>query len=620
MSDAETTCVKAEPQARSKSNSRQAVANRRNSKKSTGPRTPQGKDCSKYNALKHGQTARSPLLPGEDAAELLARQNELRDDMQPRNRLEARLLDRIGADMFRSDRSELAGDARASARIRHEAREQAKTDAAEVLKLGEHLLWKPSLPLPSDRNDSGKLHEPPLADVDVHPRYPGRVLLRLEWTIAGCDWLLDQWAKLDRRLSVEGPWRTVDALRMIRLTGKHAIDLEDDYDVARVLLCSLTLTAAPKPGPQNEPFDWNSALLVMLYSFNCEHSIKTAADVVRFHYCSAFRYRLTELPLARLAPEGDAQARQRLTGVIEREIKRARAIRAELEQLALADAAEAPARLTYEIGPEGDKHRRYVLSNERLVSKSVNDFFKARNMSATGVFDFVAVDRMIAEMGPDEIDESRNDDAKFVSGPLPVVRCKVDPTDFVGGPLAVVGCNVETIDEPSAPNGATNDRDDADLVAERDCERAGKLLWDEVARLAPIRTENLRKLNVECRQEEQEAQAAARRIRRREDKKGQPEDRETLAPSRDQDASCDDDQILRNEANESVSGPLSVPGREPAPDLEAQIERVEAHKRLGDEIARRAMIKAENLRRLDGQWWREAEAAEAACRSRNRGG
>jgi hypothetical protein len=510
MSAATSSSAKAKPPSKAKSRSKRAIANRRNAKKSTGPRTAAGKGRSCYNAVTHGMTARSPLLPGEDAAELLARQNELREDMQPRNRLEARLLDRIGAHMFRSDRSELAGDARASDRIRHEAREQAKKEEAEVFELGESLLWKPSLPLPVDGNYSLKLDEPPLADVDVHPQHPGRVLLRLKWTVAGCDWLLDRWAELNRRLNVEGPWRPGDAFTMVRLRGKHAIDLEDDYDVARVLLCSLTLTVAPKPGPQNEPFDWISALVVMLYSFKREDTIKTAADVARYHHCSAFKHRLAELPLARLAPEGGEQARLWLTGVIEGEMKRVRDIRAELEQIALADAAEAPARLTYEIGLEGDKHRRYVLANERLVSKTANDFFKARTMSETGAFDFA---------------------------------------ESVSGPLSDVSGQVELIDEPLAPNDATNDRDDEDLAAEIDREKAGSLLWDAVAMRAPIRAEELRKLNEECRNEEQEARAAARRSRPRGDKNGKPGDRETLAPSRDQEASCDDYQILRNEAN-----------------------------------------------------------------------
>lgn len=38
----------------------------------TGPRTPEGKAISSQNAIKHGLTARSPLLPSEDPAEYRA--------------------------------------------------------------------------------------------------------------------------------------------------------------------------------------------------------------------------------------------------------------------------------------------------------------------------------------------------------------------------------------------------------------------------------------------------------------------------------------------------------------------------------------------------------------------
>jgi hypothetical protein len=44
---------------------RQTRANQDNSKKSTGPRTPQGKQRSSRNALKHGLTARDNLILGE---------------------------------------------------------------------------------------------------------------------------------------------------------------------------------------------------------------------------------------------------------------------------------------------------------------------------------------------------------------------------------------------------------------------------------------------------------------------------------------------------------------------------------------------------------------------------
>ena len=47
----------------------QITANRANAQKSTGPRTPEGKSASRFNALKHGLDAESLVLPGEDPAE-----------------------------------------------------------------------------------------------------------------------------------------------------------------------------------------------------------------------------------------------------------------------------------------------------------------------------------------------------------------------------------------------------------------------------------------------------------------------------------------------------------------------------------------------------------------------
>ena len=40
------------------------AARRQNSNKSTGPRTPAGKQVSRFNALKHGVYARQTVIPG----------------------------------------------------------------------------------------------------------------------------------------------------------------------------------------------------------------------------------------------------------------------------------------------------------------------------------------------------------------------------------------------------------------------------------------------------------------------------------------------------------------------------------------------------------------------------
>jgi hypothetical protein len=61
----------------------QISANRRNAKKSTGPRTEPGKAASRLNALKTGIDARSHVIPGEDPGDLEALTIEHYDRFQP---------------------------------------------------------------------------------------------------------------------------------------------------------------------------------------------------------------------------------------------------------------------------------------------------------------------------------------------------------------------------------------------------------------------------------------------------------------------------------------------------------------------------------------------------------
>lgn len=74
---------------------RKAAANRRNAKKSTGPKTAKGKAASRCNALKHGLTAREVLIPGEDETELASFAASLRDHVAPAGPLEELLADRV---------------------------------------------------------------------------------------------------------------------------------------------------------------------------------------------------------------------------------------------------------------------------------------------------------------------------------------------------------------------------------------------------------------------------------------------------------------------------------------------------------------------------------------------
>lgn len=83
------------------SSQRRIEANRRNSTKSTGPKTPGGKAVSRMNALKHGLRAEQVVLDidGKNFGEFLREYEELRlqfwNHYEPVGPLEAELVDRI---------------------------------------------------------------------------------------------------------------------------------------------------------------------------------------------------------------------------------------------------------------------------------------------------------------------------------------------------------------------------------------------------------------------------------------------------------------------------------------------------------------------------------------------
>ena len=82
----------------------QIKANRNNAKKSTGPRTEEGKNRVAKNALKHGLLARDTVLPGEDPADFDSQLSALEADIQPGNSLEFELVRQIADAQWRMRR------------------------------------------------------------------------------------------------------------------------------------------------------------------------------------------------------------------------------------------------------------------------------------------------------------------------------------------------------------------------------------------------------------------------------------------------------------------------------------------------------------------------------------
>ena len=83
---------------------KQANANRRNAKKSTGPKTEKGKAVSKFNAVRHGLLGQRVLLPDEDPDAFNEFYDSLMAELAPVGAIETRLADRVVANLWRLQR------------------------------------------------------------------------------------------------------------------------------------------------------------------------------------------------------------------------------------------------------------------------------------------------------------------------------------------------------------------------------------------------------------------------------------------------------------------------------------------------------------------------------------
>ena len=75
----------------------QIRANQQNAAKSTGPRTPEGKEISRANSLKHGLTGAGIVLPQSDAAEVERRVVVFVEELRAEGEVEQSLARRAAA-------------------------------------------------------------------------------------------------------------------------------------------------------------------------------------------------------------------------------------------------------------------------------------------------------------------------------------------------------------------------------------------------------------------------------------------------------------------------------------------------------------------------------------------
>ncbi len=171
----------------------QIDANRRNARKSTGPKTQAGKDRSRMNALKHGLCSEVVRVP-EDQEMVDSRARAWLHALKPQNAYHAWLLEEVAVLTFRVDRC---------ARIERRAR--------DVHSLKAEGSWDDDRRLEVEAIGRGLAADPAF------------VVKQLRTTPHGCDWLQGRWALLARAADrSQGTWTADQASLAFDLLGTPA--------------------------------------------------------------------------------------------------------------------------------------------------------------------------------------------------------------------------------------------------------------------------------------------------------------------------------------------------------------------------------------------------------------
>ncbi len=151
------------------------AANRRNALRSTGPKTPEGKERSRANALKHGLCA--SVVVAEDAALVQQRATEFFKTLRPQNHFHCWLVSEIALLSIRIDRAE-----------RTERRSRDK------VSIRAELCW-----------DDDRRLEAVALGATLGDR-PEEVVGRMGRTPQGCEWMMARWAMLAHSADVKKVW------------------------------------------------------------------------------------------------------------------------------------------------------------------------------------------------------------------------------------------------------------------------------------------------------------------------------------------------------------------------------------------------------------------------------
>jgi hypothetical protein len=323
------------------------------------------------NAIKHGLTAKTLVLEGEDPEQLQQRISAFKADLKPQSETEDYLVELAAIASWELQRCHRVIAAKLNERVRYSLLDREEAEADEVEDNARRLFWDPRGPIALYPHWRGLRVTPRISAPDSvdDPLSPARLVNRLEHLAAGCRWLLDRWTDLRNLLEAGLKWQAPDRLKAIRMLGRQPMDLLADE---RVLMIYLACDAMDPTGP-------------------------TSLDDMRTETNDLELERIKERVKGRGADwkkPADAEAgKAALLALIDRAVSRLEVkLSVHRERQAFEKAMQMDL-LAFDDSADGELLRRYQLAKDREFHRALNALFKLRKEA------LIAADRELSVAG-----------------------------------------------------------------------------------------------------------------------------------------------------------------------------------------------------------------------------
>jgi hypothetical protein len=310
----------------------QIEANRRNAQRSTGPKTDEGKDRVRRNALRHGMAALTiaPFSLQGDPKPLEQRTQEWESDVQPQNAVERNLVRQAARLSLAIERGEWT-----------ETQMLGAWQRAQIRELGRRLLY---IAAPEEVKVMRMSH---WADD------PGLLVSQLEQSAEGCRWLLERWEEFRNLLDHKSSWEETELLRFIRLQGKTVVESVYDPQLNSIFLAWDVLV--PKFAKQ----EWHYF-----------QEVKPRTD-------PAFNHRLLWREITD-RPSDPAAAWAVLYGVVDQHVGRLKELLARNECIEATEDSDWAARAGLDCSPAFERLRRSQSARHRELMRTLDALRKMR--------------------------------------------------------------------------------------------------------------------------------------------------------------------------------------------------------------------------------------------------